>query len=135
MKLPRLGLSVALICSFAVLAAAPAAEARDLEDCMLKWHRAVASYLTQNRTSFGQDENMGQFEGACQIEQRGDKPGARIEAIMVGVRALMKLDPRACQRFMEFYVGSTDPDAACNAAQESNDKLRKVIQDSAPPKN
>ena len=102
---------------------------------MLKWHRAVASYLTQNRTSYGQDENMGQFESACQIEQRGDKKAARIDAIMVGVRALMKLDPRGCQRFMEFYVGSTDPEAACNAASEPNEKLRKVIEGSIPGKH
>jgi hypothetical protein len=125
MKRRGLGLTLALICSFAFLLAEPAAEARDSED----------SYLTQNRTSFGQDENMGLFEGACQIEQRGDKKAARIEAIMVGVRSLMKLDPRACQRFMEFYVGATDPDAACNGAQESNDKLRKIVEDSVPSKH
>jgi hypothetical protein len=135
MQKRRIGLSLGLICSLAFLMASPAAEARDLEDCMLKWHRAVASYLTQNRTSYGQDENMGQFESACQIEQRGDKKAARIDAVMVGVRALMKLDPRGCQRFMEFYVGATDPEAACNAAQEPNEKLRKVIEDSIPAKH
>lgn len=131
----RAGRYFALVCTFAFLLASPAAEARDLEDCMLKWHRAVASYLTQNRTSFGQDENMGQFQSACEIEQRGDKRGARVEAILVGVRSLAKLDPRGCQRFMEFYVGSTDPEAACSAAQEPNEKLRKIIEDSAPAKH
>lgn len=134
MQMTRSGLYAALACSFLFLAS-PSAEARDLEDCMLKWHRAVASYLTQNRTSFGQDENMGQFQGACEKEQGGDKKGARLEAILVGVKNLARLDPRGCARFMEFYVGSTDPEAACNAAKEPDDKLRRIIQDSAPDKH
>lgn len=134
MQMTRSGLFLGLLCSFVFLAS-PSAEARDLEDCMLKWHRAVASYLTQNRTSFGQDENMGQFQVACEKEQSGDKKGARLEAILVGVRNLARLDPRGCARFMEFYVGASDPEAACSAAQQPDDKLRRIIQDGAPAKH
>ena len=70
---------------------AGAAEARGVEDCQLAWGQAVRSYLTQNRTKGPEDVV---FRPACTIESQGDKAKARVEAVVIGVQALVKLDAK-----------------------------------------
>src|SRR5262245_25107151 len=54
--------------------------ARGVEDCQLAWGQAVRSYLTQNRTKGPED---AAFKPACELESKGDKSGARIEAVLI----------------------------------------------------
>lgn len=112
---------------------AVSAEARAPEDCALAWGQAVRSYLTQNRTKGPEDEV---FKPACEIEARGDKAGARIEAVLIGTKALAKLDPRGCARFLEVYVEASGPNEICQAAVQGQDDeaLRKKIASAVPPK-
>ena len=106
--------------------------ARDLEDCQMWWGQAVRSYLTQNRTQGPEDEV---FKPACEIEAKGDKDGARIEAIMIGVRALAKLDQKGCGRFMGLYIGAGSPEEICMAATgEDMEKLREIVLNNLPPR-
>ena len=122
-----------LVGSLLVAAMESPAEARDISDCMLAWHRAVSSYLTQNRTGFPEAEKMTVFEPACQLEQQGDKAKARVEAIMLGAIALAELDSRGCRKFMESYAGSNESDKVCTQASKgASDRLRKLIKDSIP---
>ncbi|MCC7382851.1 MAG: hypothetical protein IT384_13525 [Deltaproteobacteria bacterium] len=119
--------------AFALGAWPRAAEARGVEDCMLWWAQAVRSYLTQNRTQGPEDEI---FRPACEIEGKGDKAKARIEAVLLGARSLSKLDPRGCERFLEVYVQSKEPQKICaEAAGEAGDAaLRKLIASTIPDK-
>jgi hypothetical protein len=106
------------------------AEAREPEECQLAWGQAVRSYLTQNRTKGPED---AVFAPACQIEAQGKKDEARVEAVVIGARALAKLDPRGCQRFMESYINSSKPKDVCDAALQGDEAmLRKLINDSMP---
>lgn len=114
---------------------ATGASARGVEDCSLAWGQAVRSYLTQNRTKGPED---AAFRAACEIETGGDKAKARVEAVLIGVTTLVKLDPKGCARFLESYVGSREGQPTCTkAAQSPNDTdgLRKMIQDSIPAKH
>lgn len=110
------------------------AEARGVEDCQLAWGQAVRSYLTQNRTKGPEDVV---FKAACTIEAQGDKAKARVEAVVIGVQALVKLDPKGCQRFLTSYVEAREPEAICTKAQQSPDDadgLRQMIERSIPAK-
>ena len=107
------------------------AQARGVEDCQLAWGQAVRSYLTQNRTKGPEDQS---FRPACEIEASGDKPKARIEAVLIGARALARLDPKGCKRFMEVYVQSKEPEKVCTeAGGDDSEGLRRLITDSMPP--
>src|SRR5262249_37139860 len=70
-------------------------EAREPEECQLAWGQAVRSYLTQNRTKGPED---AVFAPACELEAKGKKDEARVEAAIIGVKALAKLDPKGCAR-------------------------------------
>jgi len=110
------------------------ASARGVEDCSLAWGQAVRSYLTQNRTKGPED---AAFRAACQIETGGDKAKARVEAVLIGVQTLVKLDPKGCARFLESYVGSRDGTSICtkaSSAPNDADGLRKMIETTIPPK-
>ena len=122
---------VAISCASPVFLAVQA-EARAPEDCALAWGQAVRSYLTQNRTKGPEDEV---FKAACEIEGRGDKAAARIEADLIGTKALAKLDPRGCTRFLEIYVEAQRPNEICQAAVQGRDDeaLRKMIAGAVPP--
>ena len=115
--------------AFALGFAATAAEARDIEDCQLFWGQAVRGYLTKNVTKGPEDAS---FRPACELEAKGDKPAARIEAVSIGVKALAALDMKACNRFMEYYVGATLPAAICEKAGGDMDALRKLVADGIP---
>ena len=113
--------------------AAATAEARDAETCMQLWGKAVRSYLTQNRTQ-GPDDEV--FRPACEIEG-SDKDKARIEAVLIGTRALAKLDPRGCAKFLDIYVEAKGSKQICDRAATSPDDadgLRKLIAESVPPR-
>jgi hypothetical protein len=107
------------------------AYARSVEDCALAWGQAVRSYLTQNRTKGPDDET---FKAACEMES-SDKSRARVEAVLIGTKALAKLDPRGCAKFLESYVEANGPAKLCDAALKGTDDgtLRKMIGDSLPP--
>ena len=106
------------------------AMARDIEDCQLMWGQAVRSYLTQNRTKGPEDEA---FKPACELEAKGDKPAARVEAVTIGVKALAALDMRGCARFMETYIGATLPAKICEAAKgDDAEGLKKLVEGSLP---
>lgn len=107
------------------------AQAREVEECQQWWGQAVRSYLTRNRTKGPEDDV---FKAACELEAKGDKPEARIEAITIGVRELAALDIKGCKRFMKLYVGSTMPDQVCEAAgNDDYNSLRKLVATSLPP--
>jgi hypothetical protein len=108
------------------------AEAREPEECQLAWGQAVRSYLTQNRTKGPEDST---FAPACELESQGKKDDARIEAAIIGVKALAKLDPKGCARFMESYMSSSRPKDVCDTALgDDTVGLRKLIVDSIPPR-
>lgn len=113
-------------------ALASTAFARTVEDCSLAWGQAVRSYLTQNRTKGPEDEV---FKPACEIEAQGDKGKARVEAVLIGTKALAALDPRGCAKFLEVYVEASGPEALCAAAGKGKDDaaLRKMISEALPP--
>lgn len=129
-------LGLAAMATAAVLGTftASPAQARGVEDCQLAWGQAVRSYLTQNRTKGPEDVI---FKPACSIESSGDKPKARVEAVVIGVQALVKLDPKGCARFLQSYVEAREPQAICNKAQNSPDDvdgLRRLVEQSIPAK-
>lgn len=104
--------------------------ARQSEDCQLAWGQAVRSYLTQNRNKGPEDQVFAQ---ACDLESKGKNDEARIEAVVIGSRALAKLDPKGCKEFMESYVESAKPKDVCDAALgPDTDKLRELIKASTP---
>ena len=106
------------------------AEARDTEDCMQAWGRAVRGYLTQKRTSGPEDEA---FKPACALEAKGDKAAARLEAVLIGMKALAALDMKGCGRFMGLYIGATLPEKLCEATKTEQDQgLREMVKDSLP---
>jgi hypothetical protein len=106
------------------------AEAREPEECQLAWGQAVRSYLTQNRTKGPED---AVFAPACELESKGQKDEARVEAAIIAARALAKLDPRGCSRFMESYMSSNRPKDVCDtAAGDDTSALKKMIMDSIP---
>ena len=58
------------------------------------------------------------------------RPEARIEAAIIGVKALAALDTKGCQRFMESYMSSSRPKDVCDAANGTDEgRLRKLITD------
>ncbi len=106
------------------------AEAREPEECQLAWGQAVRSYLTQNRTK-GPDDAV--FAPACEMEAQGKKDEARIEAAIIGAKALARLDAKGCARFMESYMSATRGKDICDTAlQEDPSALRKLIVASIP---
>jgi hypothetical protein len=106
------------------------AQAREPEECQLAWGQAVRSYLTQNRTK-GPEDSV--FAPACQLEAEGKKDEARVEAAIIGVKALAQLDPKGCQRFMESYMSSNRPKDVCDTARGDDvAALRKLIMSTIP---
>jgi len=119
-----------LALSVGLFAAAPAG-ARTIDDCALAWAQAARSYLTQNRTKGPEDQV---FRSACQLEGT-DKDKARIEAILVGVKSLMKVDKNGCRRFLESYVEAKESDKICDAAGGNDDETtRRLLRDNVPPR-
>lgn len=95
------------------------------------WAQAARSYLTQNRTKGPEDQV---FRTACQLEGT-DKDKARIEAILVGVKSLMKVDKNGCRRFLESYVEAKESDKICDAAGGNDDETtRRLLKDNVPPR-
>ena len=132
------------------IGAAGAAFARDATDCQESWAKAVRSYLTQNRragpdgkvpANVDEEELVAQawqqaFAPACKLEADGSKPEARVEAALLGVQILSKLDPRGCSRFMEYYMGSTRAKDICDmvAGGSGTAEIRASIEGSIPAK-
>ena len=120
-----------LLCLTVVFSMPNLAEAREVEECQQWWGQAVRSYLTRNRTKGPEDDV---FKSACELEAKGDKVEARVEAITIGVRELAALDMKGCKRFMKLYVGATLHDQVCDAAAgEDFNAVRKLVANSIPP--
>lgn len=125
------------------LSAPEPAEARSLGECQLAWSKAVRSYLTTNRRAApdgtvpedmdameaAAEQWMRAFRPACDLEAAGDKPSARVEAALLGVKILAELDPRGCARFLEYYMESTRSTEICRSAAgaaEDGDLRRRI---------
>lgn len=146
----RLESMFAALCLLALLVVPALAVARTEDACKTAWAKAVRSYLTTNRRAgpdgkvpkdVDEEELVAQaweaaFAPACTLEQDGLKPEARVEAAMLGVQILAKLDPRGCARFMEYYMGSTKPKDVCDMvpAGAGSAELRQAIERSIPVK-
>ena len=134
----RFGSTLVSLIAVAAFSMSPVgAEAREPEECQMAWGQAVRSYLTQNRTENHWKPILGEndtaFASACQLEVGGKKDDARVEAVMIGAKALAQLDPKGCQRFMASYVNSSKPKDVCDAAAGGDDaRLRKLITQSMP---
>jgi len=117
------------------LATPSVAWARTAPECMTAWSRAVRSYLTQNRKAtpdgkvpedLDAEEVAAQawmeaFRPACEMEQSGQASEARVEAALIGVRILTRLDPRGCESFLNAYMNSDRPRDICSAAGQGID--------------
>lgn len=143
-----------LFCSTLVLglllcAGPRSVEARSEGDCASAWSRAVRSYLTQNRraapdgtvpSDLDGEELAAQawvdaFRPACVLEASGDGEGARIQAAVIGVQVLARLDPGGCQRFLSSYMESSRPQDICSAAAAGTGQdLSNQIASSIPPR-
>ncbi|MEQ9503396.1 MAG: hypothetical protein RIT81_41430 [Deltaproteobacteria bacterium] len=131
----------------AVLAWSTHAEARDKNSCQQAWSQAVRSYLTTNRKAapdgtvpkdldakeLADQAWLASFSAACDLEANGDKAGARVEAAMIGVQVLARLDARGCERFMQYYMDSTQGRDVCSVGTTaSTAELRKKIATAIP---
>lgn len=118
-----LGLGVCL------LGAARPAHARSVEDCQLAWGQATRSYLNGKQTG-PQDAD---FKAACDLDAKGDKEAARVEAVMVATRALAKVGDELCPRFLKYYAGVKNPAAACSAAGgEDAQAFKEAVSQALP---
>lgn len=140
---------LALVLGAAQAVVAPRAEARDRDDCQRAWSQAVRSYLTQNRTAgpdgkapanLDDQELVTQawasaFAPACTLEADGQKGEARVEAALIGVQILQRLDPKGCVRFMEYYMQSSKPKDVCDGRSGGDAGLRDKIRGSLPAKS
>lgn len=131
-------MGMALLCSAGFMMGASTAEARSLSDCKMAWSKAVRSYLSQNRSagpdgtvpaSIEDKDRVDQawldaFTPACEQEAKRDKRGARLTASATGAQVLQRLDPKACQRFLSYYMRVKDADVVCAAA--STEGLKPV---------
>ena len=73
--------------------------------------------------------------GTCLLFGGTDKDKARIEAILVGVKSLMKVDKNGCRRFLESYVEAKESDKICDAAGGNDDETtRRLLKDNVPPR-
>ncbi len=103
--------------------------ARPMEECQLAWGQAARSYLTGKGGPQDAD-----FKAACEMEGKGEKDAARVEAVMVATSALVKENAESCERFLKSYVGVGDPSAVCTAAGAGDaDAFRKTVGESLPP--
>lgn len=103
--------------------------ARPLEECQLAWGQAARSYLSGKGGPQDAD-----FKAACEMEAKGEKEAARVEAVMVATAALVKENAESCERFLKSYVGVGDPAAVCGAAGgEDAAAFRKAVGDNLPP--
>lgn len=131
----------------AALALVSVAEARDKASCQQAWSQAVRSYLTANRKAapdgtvpkdmdakeLADQAWLASFSAACDLEANGDKAGARVEAAMIGVQVLARLDARGCERFMQYYMDSTRGRDVCSVgATASTAELREKIAAAIP---
>lgn len=139
----------ALVLGGALFASSPA-EARTVDACQEAWSKAVRSYLTKNRKAApdgtvpkqqdldgmeaAAQQWIAAFRPACQIEADGDKPAARVEAAVIGVKILARLDTRGCSRFLEYYMQSSRSQEICRGAatRPSEITLRNQIGESIP---
>ena len=140
------GTSAAALSLAAVMVATPA-QARSLDDCQLAWSKAVRSYLTKNRTAGPDGQVPSDMDGmeaaaqawltafrpACEMEAEGDKGGARVEAAVLGLTILARLDMRGCARFLEYFMQSTRSAEICRAANTaSTEELRDRVARTIP---
>ncbi|MBI5495304.1 MAG: hypothetical protein HY904_09755 [Deltaproteobacteria bacterium] len=103
--------------------------ARTIEDCQLAWGQAARSYMT-GKQGGPQD---GDFKVACELESKGDKDNARVEAVMVATAGLAKVSAEVCERFLVNYVGIKEAAPVCAAASEDPTAFKKVVTDALPP--
>ncbi|MEL6183995.1 MAG: hypothetical protein AAFU79_05160 [Myxococcota bacterium] len=140
----------AMLIGGALLWSSPAAHARTVDACQEAWSKAVRSYLTKNRKAApdgtvpkqqdldgmeaAAQQWIAAFRPACEIEADGDKPSARVEAAMIGVKILARLDTRGCSRFLEYYMQSSRSQEICRGAatRPSEVTLRDQIGTSIP---
>lgn len=131
----RRNLCASVLVAFSVVSASSFVLAADKakrspEDCAAAWGKAVRSYGKETKTPTPDDK---EFAGACDLESTGDKAGARLEAIRVGVVALAKQDGDGCVRFLTSYIGAKDPKAVCDLATgEDEAGLKKAITENLP---
>jgi hypothetical protein len=125
--------SLAAACFLAVsaLCATPSVgHARSPEDCQLAWGQASRSYLT-GKQGGPQDTD---FKAACDMDAKGEKDNARVEAVVVASGALAKVSTDVCERFLKSYVGVGEPSGVCAAAGGGDDAaFRKAVTDALPP--
>ncbi len=143
-------LATSFLCVGLMGLAMASAEARTADACQTAWAKAVRSYLTKNRKAgpdgtvpktVDEEELTAQawekaFVPACNLEQDGLKPEARVEAAMLGVQILSKLDRRGCARFMQYYMGSSKAKDICDMVPTGagSAEIRGAIEGSIPSK-
>lgn len=127
------------------------AEARDVDDCKRTWARAVRSYVARSRAKVGPDgaapqsiddeERIAQawlqvFSEACGLEADGQKAASRLEAALSGARALIQVNPPACAKFMQHYMGSNRPQDVCDMVKSGtgSEGVRRALESSIPPR-
>lgn len=121
--IPACSLAVA-----AVLFSSTGARARTAEDCQLAWGQAARSY-----TAGKQGPQDGDFKSACEMDQKGEKENARVEAVMVASASLARINAETCERFLKNYVGVGEPGGVCAAATAGDDAaFRKAVTESLP---
>ena len=115
----------------ALCALSSLAWARTVEDCQLAWGQAARSY---GAAKGGVPED-GAFKAACELEAKGDKDAARVEAVTVATMALSKQSAEACERFLKNYIGAKDPGTLCaTASGEDQEAIRKAVAAGLPEK-
>lgn len=132
---------------FAAIGVAEAA--RDADECQRTWARAVRSYVARTKGKAGPDgatpqtlddeERVAQawnavFSEACALEAEGDKDASRLAAALSGARALIRVDPPACTKFMRYYMGSSRADDICTMMKSGTgtEGVRKTLASSIP---
>lgn len=132
---------VVLMAGVGLVAPAGSAYGRSVEDCKARWGSAVRSYLTQNRRAgpsgkipktLDEAEEVATawvelFGPACQLEAKGSKREARLMAATLGTSTLARLDPRACQRFLHYFMKAKDPERVCRSALDERDGLGRRV--------
>jgi len=125
------GLMAALVTLFVGTSwSSDAAAARPVEECKTRWGSAVRSYLTKNRRA-GPDGRVpkdideaeevvqawiAMFNEPCRLEASGERRKGRLLAASRGTATLAKLDPTACQRFLQYFMKAKTPEQMCQAA-------------------
>jgi hypothetical protein len=116
--------------TFAAASPVPA-QARTVEECQLKWGQAARSYVAVVASPPSPDDAA--FKPACELEAKGDKDGARLEALTAAAAALFKQDKDACERFIKFFAGVAESENVCLAASDT-EALKKTLAAALKPK-